>query len=116
MIGCGERVYVVGDIADFGQPGVDFGDGVAVPSTATDSYEDLFYATYDGENGGGLLSSRRVGDDYIEFARGMLLDPSGGFVLVGSFFDTVSFDDTPGGLLQSSAASDIFAVRYSGAQ
>ncbi len=115
VVGCGERVYIVGDIKDAGTLGVDFGNGVLVPATSTDEYTDLFYATYDGETGE-YESAVRVGDDWIEFARGMLLDPFGGFILVGAFYDTVSFDPAPGGLLQNLGRSDVFAVRFDGAR
>lgn len=115
-IGCGERVYITGDVADTGSAGLDFGDGINVPTASSDTYEDLFYATYDGENAGTLLTKERVGDDWIELSRGLLLDPNGGFVLLGTFYESIFFDSALGGLLQNNERSDIFVVRYGGTQ
>jgi hypothetical protein len=111
VVGCEERVIITGDIDDQGSKGVDFGDGTPLPSEGDDEYSDLFFASYDG-NSGDLLSKTRIGDQYIEFARGIMLHP-GGMVLVGSFFDTILFSQEPGGLLEKDTDSEVFVVRYS---
>lgn len=114
VVDCAERLFVVGEVGDDStSTGVDFGDGdllLGDPGDAS-SYNDLFYASYDG-NVGDLISKKRTGDLYEENAASLLIDASGGVVLIGAFFDSLVLDPLPGGSLQKPSEWDLFVAHF----
>jgi hypothetical protein len=97
-----DNVIVTGD---FGGT-VDFGGGQLTSAGNL----DIFVAEFDG--GGNHLWSRRLGNNYSEFAYGVAADGSGNVILTGSFEGAVDFG---GGDLTSAGDSDIFVAKFDAA-
>ncbi|MFO0554819.1 MAG: hypothetical protein U0271_40960 [Polyangiaceae bacterium] len=109
-VDCGDRVIAVGSVHSPVSEGVDFGDGEIVQSTSADDYDDLFLASYQGDDGH-LLFKKRVGDDYVEVFHRLELDAQGRVVMAGAFFFSIVLDPAIGGSMQS-PGWDLFLARY----
>jgi deoxycytidylate deaminase len=80
---------------------VDFGGDVLTDA----GMGDIFVAKFGSD--GAHLWSKRFGDGYWQFARGVAADGSGNVILTGYFHTTVDFD---GGALTSAGGWDIFVA------
>ncbi len=93
------NVVVTGDFNDT----VDFGGGTLISA----GMYDIYVAEFD--SGGNHIWSRRFGDGFDQYARGVAVDASGNIVVVGHFDGQVDFG---GGVLTSAGPWDVYVVKF----
>lgn len=100
------NVYIVGNFAGT----VDFDPSANNVNLTSEGNNDIFIAKYD--NNGNYSWAKHFGGNSADYGRGIDVDANGNVYLVGSFQETVIFDDVIQYALTVSGFADYFVAKY----